>query len=107
MRAAPGQPQLPGSPTPPVSLTFEPAREAVSGPAPLLLLDPLLGVWDVDGLARGHICTGRRGVRPVLLGPAQPSPLRARAPPSQALTRAGGALQAEAGLPGVPAGGLV
>lgn len=37
---------------------FEPAREAVGGAAPFLLLAPLLGVRDVDGLAGGHVGAG-------------------------------------------------
>lgn len=41
------------------SLTFEPAREAVSRPTALLFPAPLLGIRDVDWLAGGHVCRGR------------------------------------------------
>lgn len=40
-------------------LTLKTPRETISCPAALFLLVPLLGIWDVDGLARRHICKPR------------------------------------------------
>ena len=79
VRASLGQPIFPKPRPQPAPLTFKLARKAVGGPASLLLFASLLGVRDVDGLARGHICARRAG------GEAHPA--REAAQPPRSTTR--------------------
>lgn len=90
MRATLGRPISPTPLPPPAPLTFEPARKAVGGPAPLLLLAPFLGIGDVDGLACRHICAGGAGGEARLAQEvAQPS-ATARGSPSPPAPHQGG-----------------